>query len=138
MKNIAIVIFATAFFYTLWFAGNYPKALGFIDFAYEKIQIVLESASRATENVAAVLLHKPVTVNELQDKYATKKVRILIVPGHEPNYGGAEYGYLKEREMTVELSKYLADFLKNNGRYEVTVARDEKDWNPIFLYVFYK
>jgi N-acetylmuramoyl-L-alanine amidase len=51
------------------------------------------------------------------------------VPGHEPGYGGAEYGSLKEREMNVELANDLSEFLKNNGHYEVIGARQHK-WNP--------
>lgn len=128
MRNILIAIFVTALCYSIWFAGNYPQAFYYINTAFEKV-----------EYLAAALLHKPVTVAELHDKYKGswgKKVRVLIIPGHEPDYGGTEYGDLKEREMNVELSKYLGEFLKNNGHYDVMLARDDTQWSPTLLNYF--
>src|SRR3989344_4645635 len=73
------------------------------------------------DQFAAVLLHKPVTVTDLQDKYNTpvKKVRVLIVPGHEPGYGGTDFQGLLERDLNVYLAEQLGSFLKNNGKYDV-------------------
>ncbi len=146
MKNIVIAIFIAAVFYTFWFVGNYPKAFYYIDLAYGYVHVgfsdIAEKIKQSVvENLAAVLVHKPVTAIELKDKYnanqninnsTSKKVRVLIVPGHEPNYGGTEYGGLKEREINVQLARNLAEFLKNNGRYDVMMSRDEKSWNPVF------
>jgi N-acetylmuramoyl-L-alanine amidase len=135
MKNILIAIFISALFYTIWFAGNYPKAFEYINVGYAKFE---ELFAKVENNVAAVLLHRPVTVAQLKDTYASpeKRVRILIVPGHEPGYGGAEYSNLKERELNVELSKYLGEFLKNNGRYDVMLARDNSQWSPSLMNYF--
>jgi len=140
MKNILITIFVTAFIFTFWATYRYPKALYYIDTAYEYVGAVF---ARAGSNVAAVLIHNPVTVADLHKKYeasterkAERKVRILIMPGHEPNYGGAEFGNLKERDMNVELTRNLAEFLRNNGNYDVFVARDETNWNPVLLEYF--
>jgi N-acetylmuramoyl-L-alanine amidase len=77
----------------------------------------------------------------LQQKYAASnqgapKIRILLVPGHEPAYGGAEYGSLKERTMTVDLAEQLGTFLSANPRYQVVVARDGQAWNPVFTDYF--
>lgn len=74
------------------------------------------------------------TTAELAQKYADAatngtKVRILIVPGHEPNYGGAEYGTVKERELNVEIADQLATYLKQNPRLDVIVARGNDAWN---------
>jgi N-acetylmuramoyl-L-alanine amidase len=129
MKNIFITILIVAFFYTFWFMGSYPKALTYIDAAMKYLN----------DNMFAAILHQTVTVNDLHTKYDSapaKKIRILLMPGHEPNYGGAEYGDLKEREMTVELAKDLEEFFKNDGHYDVIVARDTKAWNPIFADYF--
>ena len=112
-----------------WLYVNYPT----------KINYVLNSIGSAGEQIAAVILsHKPKTIDELKSKYNVAqdsnniKVKILVVPGHEPSYGGAEYGNIKEREMTVELANYLADFLKNNNRYRVFMTRDNNSWNAEF------
>lgn len=81
------------------------------------------------------LVHNPKTVGELQTRYLAvpstqRPVRILLVPGHEPGYGGAEYQDLKERELTVELAGYLKELLDKNSRYQVLVTRDNKEWQP--------
>jgi N-acetylmuramoyl-L-alanine amidase len=136
MRNILIAIFISAIFYTAWSAGAYPQALTFVNRLYESIDHIVANTS---QYLAATILHKTLTVAELKEKYnapAPKKIRILLVPGHEPGYGGAEYGSLKEREMTVELSKYLNEFLKSNGHYEVVVARDNDRWNPVLMSYF--
>ena len=56
------------------------------------------------------------------------KIKILIVPGHEPNDGGAEYRQLKERDLNVIIAESLYKKLKNDGRYDVTLARDNISW----------
>lgn len=128
MKNILIALFITASVATFWSMGKQPLVLSYIDTAFSYV-----------DNLAAVLLHKPVSVAELQDKYnarVQKKIRVLIVPGHEPEYGGTNYGNLYEREMNVELAQQLAGFLKNNGHYDVMLARDNTQWNPVLLEYF--
>src|SRR5690348_1417178 len=85
--------------------------------------------------VAATFFIQSISANELRDKYknvdeTNKKVKIILVPGHEPDYGGAEYGSLKERDMTVDLALRLADKLKADKRFEVVLTRDKAGWNP--------
>jgi N-acetylmuramoyl-L-alanine amidase len=92
--------------------------------------------------VTAVIVHNPRTIAGLQQKYTVDaakgnaKIRILLVPGHEPNYGGAEYVNMKERNMTVDLAEELATFLSTNNKYQVVVSRDKDAWNPIFQNYF--
>lgn len=106
--------------------------------------------SDATNQLAAVILsHNPKSVNDIQSHYnspvvplttsnlsTATKVRILIVPGHEPDYGGAEFGNLKERNMTVELGQDLEAFLNNNDHYKVFTTRDAYSWMPDFANYF--
>lgn len=75
-------------------------------------------------------------LNRYQGFPATGKIHILIVPGHEPDFGGAEYRSLKERDMNLELSLKLADLLKENPHYDVVLARDENGWNPMLSAYF--
>lgn len=71
---------------------------------------------------------------QLEQKYASaastgNKVRVLIVPGHEPGFGGAEYKDIKEREITVDIADQLATYLRQNQRLDVIVARSDTAWN---------
>lgn len=126
-KQGLIAFFAVVVLGTPWLVSSYPKSAEFIDNLFGYVG----------KNYGAVFFRETVTVNDLQQKYeaSTKKkkadkVRILVMPGHEPDFGGTEFGELKEREMVVVLSKYLEEFLRKNAHYEVIVARDEKAWNP--------
>lgn len=135
MKNIFLAIVITAGFYTFWIGGNHPQAFNYINNAFSYIE---KSFAYVQQNLAAVLMHKPITVAELQGKYnePAKKVRVLVVAGHEPGYGGTEFGGVWERELNVELAKNLVEFLRNNGRYDVMLSRDDDNWNPVFTNYF--
>jgi N-acetylmuramoyl-L-alanine amidase len=59
-----------------------------------------------------------------------KIVKILIVPGHEPNAGGAdEFKKIKERDLNLQLSLLLKDDLSKNTNIETVMVRDENGWN---------
>ncbi|HEY0948293.1 MAG TPA: peptidoglycan-binding protein [Candidatus Paceibacterota bacterium] len=57
------------------------------------------------------------------------KVRILIMPGHEPMYGGAEFMGYYEREFVVDIAERLKRELETDPNFEVSVARDGLGWN---------
>ncbi|MEI6345831.1 MAG: N-acetylmuramoyl-L-alanine amidase [bacterium] len=67
---------------------------------------------------------------QLATSPGAEKVRVLIVPGHEPGFGGAEYKDLKEREMNIELANKLQALFQADTHYEVSVARSGSDWLP--------
>lgn len=83
-----------------------------------------------------------IQVNSLKDKYkqadqpSASKVKILLMPGHEPGFGGAEYRDLKEREMNVELVKKIQQIFVDDPRFEVIVPRDNNEWAPEFSKYF--
>ena len=58
-----------------------------------------------------------------------EKVKILLMPGHEPSYGGAELIDLKERDIAVDIANKIANELSKDPRLEVTVARDQMSWS---------
>ncbi len=81
------------------------------------------------------------TTSQLQAKYFTAarggpKVRILVVPGHEPGYGGTEYQGVYEREVNVAIANALATQLRTDSHLDVIVARTDTEWNPIFSTYF--
>lgn len=64
-------------------------------------------------------------------KETNNKIKILLVPGHEPNAGGAdEFKAIKERNLNLQLSEILKNDLSNNPDIEVITARDTNGWNP--------
>ncbi len=122
-KYTITALFAITIIGTPWLVNHFPRATHYIDVVFSY-----------TNNLSAVFMREAISIAQLKEKYNSAplnqiKVKVLIVPGHEPDYGGAEYGNLKEREMTVELSKYLSEFFYNNPHYEVIVARDGDNWN---------
>ena len=90
--------------------------------------------SLKTNNYGAAFFSMGATVKDLIVKYslapAASKIKILIVPGHEPDLGGAEYGSLLERDLNLELAEKIQNNLTKNDRFEIIMARDEKGWNP--------
>ena len=97
-----------------------------------------------TEYLASTFFVPSVTVAGLQllsqnaDKGGSK-VKILIVPGHEPDFGGAEYKNIKERDIVVKIGQALQQFFLNSSsdnRYDVTITRDTQDWMPVFKAYF--
>ena len=137
MRQYLGILFVVVILLVPWMAYNYPA----------ETQSFISSIGDIGSQLAAVIItHNPKTIAQLQSRYSgvapvasfaqPKKVRVLIVPGHEPDYGGAEYGSLKERNMTVELAGDLQQFLSNNSRYEVIVTRDTKSWSPTFTNYF--
>ena len=107
-----------------WLINTYPRSILYIDQAFKYVG----------NNIATVFLNKSITLTQLHDKYnavsnVTPKVRILLVPGHEPNFGGTEYQNLKERDMNVDLALYLKDFFKMNNHYDIVVSRNKTGWN---------
>ncbi len=65
-----------------------------------------------------------------------KKIRILIVPGHEPNDGGTNFENLYERDLMVPISQDLEQFLDTNKNYQAFITRGTQAWNPTFTDYF--
>lgn len=129
--SILILLEAVIIIGATWFVEMHPGAVNYVS----------SSLKETSKNFASVFFQESVTIAELNQKYrnlsgAQGKVNLLIVPGHEPNDGGAEFGKLKERDMVVELSNYLVGFLKNNNHYNTITTRDEQNWNPTFSNYF--
>ncbi len=85
--------------------------------------------------LSSVFFTQSVTATDLRATFdtassTTKKLKVLIVPGHEPNFGGAEYRDIKERDMNADLGLALAQYLVEDGHFEVTMTRGKDGWNP--------
>ncbi|MBI3634024.1 MAG: N-acetylmuramoyl-L-alanine amidase [Candidatus Yonathbacteria bacterium] len=84
---------------------------------------------------ASVFFTQSVKATDLRETFDTvssekKKLRVLIVPGHEPDFGGAEYLNIKERDLNADLALALAQYLVEDGHFEVSMTRGKDGWNP--------
>ncbi|MDO8561872.1 MAG: peptidoglycan-binding domain-containing protein [bacterium] len=64
------------------------------------------------------------------------KVRILIVPGHQPGKGGTVFEGVWEHEIVVDIADALAGIMAQNPHYEGMVARTKTAWNPVLSNYF--
>ncbi len=86
-------------------------------------------------NQAGVFFVQSITVSDLKTTYKKAenkrdKVKVLLVAGHEPHYGGTEYGGLKERDLAVDLAEEIKKLLDKESEYKVVISRDKEKWNP--------
>jgi N-acetylmuramoyl-L-alanine amidase len=81
--------------------------------------------------LAAAILSFSNIFSQSQLPPQAKTFNILIIPGHNPTDGGANYKNIYERDLVAEIGAKIADTLNKESGYKVTVARDENNWNPI-------
>ncbi len=115
MKNTILVLISIVS--VSYFSFNVPKIVNEIS------------------NVAGVFFTQSITVSDLKDTYkkASKrkdKVKVLLVAGHEPNYGGTEFRGIKERDIAVDIAQEIKDLLDKESEYKVIISRDKEKWNP--------
>lgn len=80
--------------------------------------------------VYAKTLKKTTTVKTV------KPIRILIVPGHDDEVWGAQYGNIKEADMNLVLAKQIYAILKKDKRFEVYITRDSLGYTKTFADYF--
>ncbi|MCX6712456.1 MAG: N-acetylmuramoyl-L-alanine amidase [Candidatus Vogelbacteria bacterium] len=113
----------------------------FFTFLY-KASSYIEPFAGKINNYASAFFSLGIDVKDLIKKYtsssnnltsntAVTKIKILIVPGHEPDFGGAEYKNLKERDLNLALAEKLKILLTQNPKFEVIMTRDTNGWNPV-------
>ncbi|MBX4198028.1 peptidoglycan-binding protein [Candidatus Parcubacteria bacterium] len=83
-----------------------------------------------------------VTPVEIVNKYKTavqepeNKVKVLIVPGHDDEYWGTQYGNIRESDVVVAIGQYLYDRLKHDPRIEVEITRTQMGYTDTFKNYF--
>jgi N-acetylmuramoyl-L-alanine amidase len=106
-------------------------ALPFLSLPFALPWFPLEAASPFKQSVSAQDL-----ASAYAEASAEHPLRILVVPGHEPGAGGAEFGGLYERELAVDLANRLKDELSGDPRLEVLVARGDLGWSDDLVSYF--
>ncbi|MEA1929332.1 MAG: N-acetylmuramoyl-L-alanine amidase [Patescibacteria group bacterium] len=68
-----------------------------------------------------------VTVSGLKQDYRRKQLKILLVPGHDNEYGGAEFRGIKEADLNLLLAEKLFKFIDKDPHFRVYTAREFDD-----------
>lgn len=86
--------------------------------------------------VASVFFVDSSTEEILRAKYASvktgEKLKILVISGHDNQYGGAQFRGAKEEDMNAKLGEQLAELLSKDSLFDVTLSRTLSGYNPIF------
>ena len=76
------------------------------------------------------------TVKKVTQTPTIKPIRILIVPGHDNETWGAQYGNIKEADMNLVLAKQIYAILKKDKRLKVYITRDSLGYTKTFADYF--
>jgi N-acetylmuramoyl-L-alanine amidase len=68
--------------------------------------------------------------------HAQTPIKILLVPGHDDESWGAQYGNLKEADMNLKLALSIYDLLKKDPRFQVYITRTWQGYTPEFANYF--
>lgn len=74
--------------------------------------------------IANIVFPATITPQDLRDRYSENNVKILLVPGHDNEYRGTEYGFLRESDMNLEVARHLYGILAKDNHFVVSSARD--------------
>ena len=81
-------------------------------------------------------LKQGISADDIRSHYHSRHLKVLLAPGHEPAYGGTEYGTIKEREIVVMIADELEKLLDDERGIDIYRTRDNQGWNPIFAEYF--
>lgn len=127
MKFLGSLLVGVAFLGAALFVGAYDKKI-----EIPSIGMSMPASVFFTQSTSSSELRT--TFNEASS--TQNKLNVLIVPGHEPGFGGAEYRDIKERDLNADLSQYLAQYLIEDGHYNVVITRGSNGWNPVIQEYF--
>lgn len=68
----------------------------------------------------------------------SKPINILIVPGHDNEVWGSQYGNIKESDMNQVLATQIYDLLKKDKKFKVWITRDNFKYTKEFADYFLK
>ncbi len=122
-KILQPLLLIAALFLVFYYGINSSQDLSYLKTA--------SSYSKVT-SLAAFFFAPKMTPEDLKIKYLDGKLKIMIVPGHEENYGGTEFKGLTERELNVKLANYLFDFIEQDKNVSSLITKNSEgkyfDW----------
>ena len=87
----------------------------------------------------AAVAQKAKTSEELIQKYNSgEKIRILIVPGHDDEFYGTEFGGTREVDLNRMVAKDLHSKLLSDTHFEPILAHENNDYAPFLKNYFEK
>lgn len=73
----------------------------------------------------------------LQEKYKKgESIKVLIVPGHDNEFSGAQFGDISEAELTLITAQVVGSYLSQDPKIKVTILRNENGYDARFLEYF--
>ncbi len=67
---------------------------------------------------------------------ASSLIKILLVPGHDNEIWGSQYGNIKEADMNLVLATKIYNLLKSDKRFHVWITRDSMGYTKEFADYF--
>ncbi|MFA5932080.1 MAG: N-acetylmuramoyl-L-alanine amidase [Candidatus Paceibacterota bacterium] len=61
-----------------------------------------------------------------------KIIKILLIPGHDNEVWGAQYGNIKEADMNLAVATQIYGLLKKDKRFDVYITRDSEGYTKEF------
>jgi N-acetylmuramoyl-L-alanine amidase len=92
--------------------------------------------SKVKDLTASVFFVDSVTGESLRDVYANankkdgRKVKVLVVPGHDQRYFGTEFNGLKEVDMTIALGEELHRLLSKDKKIDAYISQTKEGYIP--------
>jgi N-acetylmuramoyl-L-alanine amidase len=102
------------------------------------VLMICIAASSPLTAIAATYGKHSITADKIRDHYEDGKLKVLIVPGHEPDYGGTQYRDIREREIVVMIAEELEKLIKEDEDIKTYVTRNNKSWKSTFARYFKK
>ncbi|MBI3020000.1 MAG: N-acetylmuramoyl-L-alanine amidase [Parcubacteria group bacterium] len=86
--------------------------------------------------VASLFFADDITPEEIQRDYHARRLKVLIVPGHDNIDGGTSYKGKFEAAYTARIGKYLFEYLQKNPNIDVLTVRNESGYTKEFADYF--
>lgn len=81
--------------------------------------------------VLSLVYQETITPRDLTQHYERKRFRIMLVPGHDNEYSGAQFQNSREADVNLRIAEEIAKRLQAEGHFLVYSARDFQTGNYI-------
>ncbi len=106
---------------------------------YERIAYT--TAHEVDKLTASVFFADSVTEASLKETYrnaerSQRKIRVLVVPGHDAESWGTQFNGLKEHDLNVAVGEELYRLLRKDSRIEAFLSQTTQGYDPVLLSYF--